>query len=103
LSFILGVLNISISTFIVSIVFLTKRDKLMVTKFLGWKLFDRYKPIIYIFTLIYLFPIITLFVTASPIIVLMIFWAYIFLDIMLLLVFAYFHEKKRLNLAMKEK
>ena len=103
LSFILGVLNISISTFIVSIVFLTKRDKLMVTKFLGWKLFDRYKPIIYIFTLIYLVPIITLFVTASPIIVLMIFWAYIFLDIMLLLVFAYFHEKKRLNLAMKEK
>lgn len=103
LSLILGVLNILISTFIVSIVFLTKREKLTITKFLGWKLFDRYKSIIYVFALIYLIPLITLFVTMSPIIVIIVFLGYMVLDIMILLAFAFAHEKKKLNLAMKEK
>lgn len=103
LSLILGVLNILISTFIVSIVFLTKKEKLTITKFLGWKLFDRYKSIIYIFALIYLIPLVILFVTMSPIIVIVVFLGYMVLDIMILLAFAFAHEKKKLNLAMKEK
>ena len=103
LSFILGILNILISTFVVSIVFLTKKETLTVTKFLGWKLFDRYKNIIYIFTLIYLIPITILLVTMSPIIVLIVFLVYMILDIIILLAFAFSHEKKKLNLSMKEK
>ncbi len=91
-----GLLSMMISYFLLVTTFLLKRRDIITKKFMGWKLVDRYRPLLVLLLLGYSLPLLVLIFFAHALLPLLLFAGFTCLDILFVLVFASRMEKKSL-------
>ena len=85
-----------ISYFLLVTTFLLKRTDIITKKFMGWKLVDRYRPLLVLLLLGYSFPLLVLIFFAHALLPLLLFAGFTCLDILFVLALASKMEKKSL-------
>ena len=91
-----GLLSMMISYFLLVTTFLLKRTDIITKKFMGWKLVDRYRPLLVLLLLGYSFPLLVLIFFAHALLPLLLFAGFTCLDILFVLVLASRMEKRSL-------
>ena len=91
-----GLLSMMISYFLLVTTFLLKRTDIITKKFMGWKLVDRYRPLLVLLLLGYSLPLLILIFFAHALFPLLLFAGFTCLDILFVLVLASRMEKKSL-------
>lgn len=91
-----GLLSMMISYFLLVTTFLLKRRDIITKKFMGWKLVDRYRPLLVLLLLGYSLPLLVLIFFAHALLPLLLFAGFTCLDILFVLVLASRMEKKSL-------
>ena len=91
-----GLLSMMISYFLLVTTFLLKRTDIITKKFMGWKLVDRYRPLLVLLLLGYSLPLLILIFFAHALLPLLLFAGFTCLDILFVLVLASRMEKKSL-------
>ena len=91
-----GLLSMMISYFLLVTTFLLKRRDIITKKFMGWKLVDRYRPLLVLLLLGYSFPLLVLIFFAHALLPLLLFAGFTCLDILFVLVLASRMEKRSL-------
>lgn len=98
---ILLVLNVIVSYFMVSILFVCQKQFIRVVRLLGWKLFDRYKTTFTVLASIYLLGFIFA-ILGGQVIVMLGQLLYILFDVLLVVIFLLRNEQKNLSKQLKE-
>lgn len=98
---ILGILSFVVSYFIVVSIFIWKKSYISTMKFLGWTLFDRYKSLLVMMMVLYLVPVPIIVLFGKSIVPLLFFGIFTILDMIILLMFAYRMEQKKLSQHLK--
>ena len=91
-----GLLSMMISYFLLVTNFLLKRRDIITKKFMGWKLVDRYRPLLVLLLLGYSLPLLVLIFFAHALLPLLLFAGFTCLDILFVLVLASRMEKRSL-------
>jgi len=91
-----GLLSMMISYFLLVTTFLLKRRDIITKKFMGWKLVDRYRPLLVLLLLGYSFPLLVLIFFAHALLPLLLFAGFTCLDILFVLALASRMEKRSL-------
>ena len=91
-----GLLSMMISYFLLVTTFLLKRRDIITKKFMGWKLVDRYRPLLVLLLLGYSLPLLVLIFFAHALLPLLLFAGFTCLDILFVLVLASRMEKRSL-------
>ena len=91
-----GLLSMMISYFLLVTTFLLKRRDIITKKFMGWKLVDRYRPLLVLLLLGYSLPLLVLIFFAHALLPLILFAGFTCLDILFVLVLASRMEKRSL-------
>lgn len=91
-----GLLSMMISYFLLVTTFLLKRRDIITKKFMGWKLVDRYRPLLVLLLLGYSLPLLVLIFFAHALLPLLLFADFTCLDILFVLVLASRMEKRSL-------
>jgi len=91
-----GLLSMMISYFLLVTTFLLKRRDIITKKFMGWKLVDRYRPLLVLLLLGYSLPLLVLIFFAHALLPLLLFASFTCLDILFVLVLASRMEKRSL-------
>ena len=91
-----GLLSMMISYFLLVTTFLLKRRDIITKKFMGWKLVDRYRPLLVLLLLGYSLPLLILIFFAHAFLSLLLFAGFTCLDILFVLVLASRMEKRSL-------
>ena len=91
-----GLLIMMISYFLLVTNFLLKRRDIITKKFMGWKLVDRYRPLLVLLLLGYSLPLLVLIFFAHALLPLLLFAGFTCLDILFVLVLASRIEKRSL-------
>ncbi|HET0665491.1 TPA: bacteriocin-associated integral membrane family protein, partial [Streptococcus pneumoniae] len=91
-----GLLSMMISYFLLVTTFLLKRRDIITKKFMGWKLVDRYRPLLVLLLLGYSFPLLVLIFFAHAFLPLLLFAGFTCLDILFVLGLASRMEKRSL-------
>lgn len=91
-----GLLSMMISYFLLVTTFLLKRRDIITKKFMGWKLVDRYRPLLVLLLLGYSLPLLVLIFFAHALLPLLLFAGFTCLDILFVLVLASRIEKRSL-------
>ena len=91
-----GLLSMMISYFLLVTTFLLKRTDIITKKFMGWKLVDRYRPLLVLLLLGYSLPLLILIFFAHALFPLLLFAGFTCLDILFVLVLASRMEKRSL-------
>lgn len=91
-----GLLSMMISYFLLVTTFLLKRRDIITKKFMGWKLVDRYRPLLVLLLLGYSFPLLVLIFFAHALLPLLLFAGFTCLDILFVLGLASRMEKRSL-------
>ena len=91
-----GLLSMMISYFLLVTTFLLKRTDIITKKFMGWKLVDRYRPLLVLLLLGYSLPLLILIFFAHAFLPLLLFAGFTCLDILFVLVLASRMEKRSL-------
>ncbi|MFS9206072.1 bacteriocin-associated integral membrane family protein [Streptococcus mitis] len=91
-----GLLSMMISYFLLVTTFLLKRIDIITKKFMGWKLVDRYRPLLVLLLLGYSLPLLVLIFFAHALLPLLLFAGFTCLDILFVLVLASRMEKRSL-------
>ena len=91
-----GLLSMMISYFLLVTTFLLKRRDIITKKFMGWKLVDRYRPLLVLLLLGYSLPLLVLIFFAHALLPLLLFAGFTCLDILFVLVLASGMEKRSL-------
>lgn len=91
-----GLLSMMISYFLLVTTFLLKRTDIITKKFMGWKLVDRYRPLLVLLLLGYSLPLLVLVFFAHALLPLLLFAGFTCLDILFVLVLASRMEKRSL-------
>ena len=91
-----GLLSMMISYFLLVTTFLLKRTDIITKKFMGWKLVDRYRPLLVLLLLGYSLPLLILIFFAHVLLPLLLFAGFTCLDILFVLVLASRMEKRSL-------
>ena len=91
-----GLLSMMISYFLLLTTFLLKRTDIITKKFMGWKLVDRYRPLLVLLLLGYSLPLLILIFFAHALLPLLLFAGFTCLDILFVLVLASRMEKRSL-------
>lgn len=91
-----GLLSMMISYFLLVTTFLLKRRDIITKKFMGWKLVDRYRPLLVLLLLGYTLPLLVLIFFAHALLPLLLFAGFTCLDILFVLVLASRMEKRSL-------
>ena len=91
-----GLLSMMISYFLLVTTFLLKRTDIITKKFMGWKLVDRYRPLLVLLLLGYSLPLLVLIFFAHALLPLLLFAGFTCLDILFVLVLASRMEKRSL-------
>ncbi len=91
-----GLLSMMISYFLLVTTFLLKRRDIITKKFMGWKLVDRYRPLLVLLLLGYSLPLLILIFFAHALLPLLLFAGFTCLDILFVLVLASRMEKRSL-------
>ena len=89
-------LSMMISYFLLVTTFLLKRTDIITKKFMGWKLVDRYRPLLVLLLLGYSLPLLILIFFAHALLPLLLFAGFTCLDILFVLVLASRMEKRSL-------
>ena len=89
-------LSMMISYFLLVTTFLLKRTDIITKKFMGWKLVDRYRPLLVLLLLGYSLPLLILIFFAHAFLPLLLFTGFTCLDILFVLVLASRMEKRSL-------
>ena len=91
-----GLLSMMISYFLLVTTFLLKRRDIITKKFMGWKLVDRYRPLLVLLLLGYSLPLLVLIFFAHALLPLLLFAGFTCLDILFVLGLASRMEKRSL-------
>ena len=91
-----GLLSMMISYFLLVTTFLLKRRDIITKKFMGWKLVDRYRPLLVLLLLGYSLPLLVLIFFAHALLPLLLFAGFTCLDRLFVLVLASRMEKRSL-------
>ncbi len=91
-----ALLSMIVSYFLLVTTFLLKRRDIITKKFMGWKLVDRYRPLLVLLLLGYSLPLLVLIFFAHALLPLLLFAGFTCLDILFVLVLASRMEKKSL-------
>lgn len=91
-----SLLSMMISYFLLVTTFLLKRTDIITKKFMGWKLVDRYRPLLVLLLLGYSLPFLILIFFAHVLLPLLLFAGFTCLDILFVLVLASRMEKRSL-------
>ena len=91
-----GLLSMMISYFLLVTTFLLKRTDIITKKFMGWKLVDRYRPLLVLLLLGYSLPLLILIFFAHAFLPFLLFAGFTCLDILFVLVLASRMEKRSL-------
>ena len=91
-----GLLSMMISYFLLVTTFLLKRTDIITKKFMGWKLVDRYRPLLVLLLLGYSLPLLVLIFFAHALLPLLLFAGFTCLDILFVLGLASRMEKRSL-------
>ena len=91
-----GLLSMMISYFLLVTTFLLKRTDIITKKFMGWKLVDRYRPLLVLLLLGYSLPLLVLIFFAHALLPLLLFAGFTCLDILFVLALASKMEKRSL-------
>lgn len=91
-----GLLSMMISYFLLVTTFLLKRTDIITKKFMGWKLVDRYRPLLVLLLLGYSLPLLILIFFAHALLPLLLFAGFTCLDILFVLVLVSRMEKRSL-------
>ena len=91
-----GLLSMMISYFLLVTTFLLKRRDIITKKFMGWKLVDRYRPLLVLLLLGYSLPLLVLIFFAHALLPLLLFAGFTCLDILFVLALASRMEKRSL-------
>lgn len=91
-----ALLSMIVSYFLLVTTFLLKRRDIITKKFMGWKLVDRYRPLLVLLLLGYSFPLLVLIFFAHALLPLLLFVGFTCLDILFVLVLASRMEKRSL-------
>ena len=91
-----GLLSMMISYFLLVTTFLLKRTDIITKKFMGWKLVDRYRPLLVLLLLGYSLPLLILIFFAHALLPLLLFAGFTCLDILFVLALASRMEKRSL-------
>ena len=91
-----GLLSMMISYFLLVTTFLLKRTDIITKKFMGWKLVDRYRPLLVLLLLGYSLSLLILIFFAHAFLPLLLFAGFTCLDILFVLVLASRMEKRSL-------
>ena len=91
-----ALLSMIVSYFLLVTTFLLKRRDIITKKFMGWKLVDRYRPLLVLLLLGYSFPLLVLIFFAHALLPLLLFAGFTCLDILFVLVLASRMEKRSL-------
>mgnify|MGYP000916468918 FL=1 len=91
-----GFLSMMISYFLLVTTFLLKRTDIITKKFMGWKLVDRYRPLLVLLLLGYSLPLLILIFFAHALLPLLLFAGFTCLDILFVLALASRMEKRSL-------
>ena len=91
-----ALLSMIVSYFLLVTTFLLKRRDIITKKFMGWKLVDRYRPLLVLLLLGYSLPLLILIFFAHALLPLLLFAGFTCLDILFVLVLASRMEKKSL-------
>lgn len=91
-----GLLSMMISYFLLVTTFLLKRRDIITKKFMGWKLVDRYRPLLVLLLLGYSLPLLVLIFFAHALLPLLLFAGFTCLDILFVLALASKMEKRSL-------
>ena len=91
-----GLLSMMISYFLLVTTFLLKRRDIITKKFMGWKLVDRYRPLLVLLLLGYSLPLLVLIFFAHAFLPLLLFAGFTCLDILFVLALASRMEKRSL-------
>ena len=91
-----ALLSMIVSYFLLVTTFLLKRRDIITKKFMGWKLVDRYRPLLVLLLLGYSLPLLVLIFFAHALLPLLLFAGFTCLDILFVLVLASRMEKRSL-------
>ena len=91
-----ALLSMIVSYFLLVTTFLLKRRDIITKKFMGWKLVDRYRPLLVLLLLGYSLPLLILIFFAHALLPLLLFAGFTCLDILFVLVLASRMEKRSL-------
>ena len=91
-----ALLSMIVSYFLLVTTFLLKRRDIITKKFMGWKLVDRYRPLLVLLLLGYSLPLLVLILFAHALLPLLLFAGFTCLDILFVLALASRMEKKSL-------
>ena len=91
-----ALLSMIVSYFLLVTTFLLKRRDIITKKFMGWKLVDRYRPLLVLLLLGYSLPLLVLIFFAHALLPLLLFAGFTCLDILFVLALASKMEKKSL-------
>lgn len=91
-----ALLSMIVSYFLLVTTFLLKRRDIITKKFMGWKLVDRYRPLLVLLLLGYSLPLLVLIFFAHALLPLLLFAGFTCLDILFVLALASRMEKKSL-------
>ena len=91
-----ALLSMIVSYFLLVTTFLLKRRDIITKKFMGWKLVDRYRPLLVLLLLGYSLPLLVLIFFAHAFLPLLLFAGFTCLDILFVLVLASRMEKRSL-------
>lgn len=91
-----ALLSMIVSYFLLVTTFLLKRRDIITKKFMGWKLVDRYRPLLVLLLLGYSLPLLVLIFFAHALLPLLLFAGFTCLDILFVLILASRMEKRSL-------
>lgn len=100
--FILVLISTAISYFVILIGFICRHQYQNTMKFLGWKLVDRYASFLVTIGVMHLISLVILIFSKVAPIVLMSYSLFIALDLLLVIVIAYYYERKKLSEQLKK-
>ena len=89
------------SYYIVLIILVLKKKKVLVSKLLGYSLFERYQNEVYYFSILYLFGLVEITLLSFSLITLLIYLLLILADSSIIYIMVKHHDKKSLSLALK--
>ena len=101
LIFLLLLLSFVITYFTVAILFTCHKQYLTTTKFLGWKLLDRYKSILTVVSLCHILALFLLTVIGRQPCVILAYIVYLLIDVTLVMIFAVANEKRSVSQQLK--
>lgn len=89
------------SYYIVLIILVLKKKKVLVSKLLGYSLFERYQNEVYYFSILYIFGLVEITLLSFSFITLLIYLLLVLADSSIIYIMVKHHDKKSLSLALK--